>query len=91
MEPDRYADDEDAFARHLDRLGVPHQDGLSARGSRVPDRNTEEGALVDFASSLQASNPVHRLVAWILLVAVGLPALLAALHLAGELVGLVVP
>ena len=40
------------------------------------DRNTEEGAWVHFASSLDGSNPVHKSVAWLLLLAmIGLPLL----------------
>jgi hypothetical protein len=47
------------------------------------DPRTEEGALVEFASSLDARRPVHRVVAWVLLVAFGIPAALSALHLLG--------
>ena len=89
MHRDEY--DEDAFVRHLDALGVPHQ--LNSQDARRIglDRNTEEGALLAFSGALRPSNPVHRMVAWVLLAAFGFPALLALLHLAGELVGLLLP
>lgn len=91
MEPDRYAEDEAAFMRHLDSLGVPHElHGHDARGIGL-DRNTEEGALLAFSGALRPENPVHRVVAWVLLAAFGLPALFALLHFAGELVGLLMP
>ncbi|MBD8870014.1 hypothetical protein [Nocardioides donggukensis] len=48
------------------------------------DSRTEEGALVEFASSLNPARPGHRIVAWVLLVAFGVPAVMSALHLLGE-------
>lgn len=47
------------------------------------DARTEEGALVEFASSLDASCPAHRMVAWVLLLAFGIPAMMSLLHLFG--------
>ena len=89
MEPDEH--DEDAFLRHLDSLGVPHQLGTQDARRIGLDRNTEEGALVAFSSALRPTNPLHRLVAWVLLAAFGLPALFALLHLAAEVVALLMP
>ncbi len=43
------------------------------------DRNTEEGALIAFSGSLDGRKRLHRVVAWVLLVSFGLPALLALL------------
>jgi hypothetical protein len=45
------------------------------------DRNTEEGAWVQLASSLDGTKPLHRATAWVLLfVIVGLPVLLRLLN-----------
>jgi hypothetical protein len=46
------------------------------------DRNTEEGALIALAGSLNPGKPSHRLVAWVLLVAFALPLMLGLTHLA---------
>ena len=66
--------------RHLESLGVPvapeHRRGLS--------RNTEEGALLAFSGSLRRTNPRHLLVAWVMLIAIALPAALTMLWLAGQ-------
>jgi hypothetical protein len=88
MDRDEY--DEDAFVRHLDALGVPH--ALRAGDARRLglDRNTEEGALLAFSSSLRADRPGHRVVAWVLLAAFGIPVLLALLHWSEALLGLLV-
>lgn len=91
MDRDDHADDEDAFVRHLDSLGIPHQVGSPDARRLGLDRNTEEGALLAFSGALRPNNPLHRAVAWVLLAAFGLPALLLLLHLAGELVGLLLP
>ncbi len=40
------------------------------------DRNTEEGALIGMMGSLDSAKPVHKMVAWVLLVAFSLPLLL---------------
>jgi hypothetical protein len=84
-------DDEDGFLRHLDSLGVPHPYGSSDARRLGLDRNTEEGALLAFSGSLRPDRPAHRIVAWVLLAAFGLPALFAAVHYLEELLGLLVP
>ncbi len=43
--------------------------------------NVPDGALLDFAGSLNAANAKHRVVAWILLVVFGLPVLFYVLRL----------
>jgi hypothetical protein len=81
-------DADDEFVRHLDSLGVPHQFGRERRRSPYGfDRNTEEGALLAFSGALRRSNSTHRIVAWVLLLAVGLPAVLTVLWLLGQLLG----
>lgn len=52
------------------RLGLTHH---------VPD-----GALLDFAGSLDSTNARHRVVAWVMLVVFGLPVLFYVLRLVGE-------
>lgn len=91
MDPDDRAGDEDAFLRHLESLGVPHQYGSPDARRLGLDRNTEEGALIAFTGSLRPDKPLHRVGAWVLLVAFGLPVLLALLHDLGQLVGLLMP
>ncbi len=49
------------------RLGLTHH---------VPD-----GALLDFAGSLDGAKPYHRVTAWFLLVVFGLPVLFAVMRL----------
>ena len=80
MERDEYGEDEVAFLQHLDALGVPHQLGSQDARRIGLDRNTEEGALLAFSGSLRPDKPVHRVVAWVLLAAFGLPVLFAVLH-----------
>jgi hypothetical protein len=89
--PPEYADDEDAFLRHLASLGVPHPYGSYDARRLGLDRNTEEGALIAFSGSLRPDKPAHRVVAWVLLAAFGLPVLFLLLHLAEGLVGLLLP
>jgi len=91
MDRDEYPEDEAAFVRHLESLGVPHQIPSSDARRIGLDRNTEEGALIAFSASLRPGNPTHRVIAWILLAAFGLPAVLALLHLAEELLGWMLP
>jgi hypothetical protein len=43
--------------------------------------NVPDGALLDFAGSLDAGNARHRLVAWMLLVVFGLPVVFYVLRL----------
>ena len=89
MQPEEFEDE--AFVRHLDALGVPHPYGSRDARRLGLDRNTEEGALLAFSSSLRAARPMHRIVAWVLLVAFGLPAVLAPLHVTYELLVWVMP
>lgn len=91
MDRDDYAEDDTAFVRHLESLGVPHPFGSPEPRRTGLDRNTEEGALIAFSSALRPENPVHRAVAWVLLAAFAFPALLALLHRATELARLVMP
>jgi hypothetical protein len=44
------------------------------------DRNTEEGALVAMAGSLNPARRLHRVVAWALLAAFSLPLVLTLAH-----------
>ena len=87
---EEYAEDELAFVRHLDSLGVPHPYGSPRPQGLGLDRNTEEGALLAFSGALRPENPVHRAVAWVLLAAFGIPVLVALLHFTGEALGLLV-
>ncbi|MGY2873716.1 hypothetical protein ACVW00_000906 [Marmoricola sp. URHA0025 HA25] len=83
MDRPEYAEDDDAFVRHLESLGVPHPYGSPDARRIGLDRNTEEGALIAFSSSLRPGNVRHRVVAWVLLAAFGLPVLFALLRVAG--------
>lgn len=82
--PDEYDDPDDAgvelvedaepewfpgnhLPEHARQLGLTHH---------VPD-----GALLDFAGSLDGAKPYHRFAAWIMLVVFGLPVLFAVLRL----------
>jgi hypothetical protein len=91
VEPDPRSDDEDAFLRHLDSLGVPHPYGSTDARRLGLDRNTEEGALLAFTGSLRPDRPLHRVGAWILLVAFGLPSLFLLLRDLDELLQLLMP
>ncbi len=80
MKPDEFDEDRDGdddtppywFAgQHL----PPHARGMGLT-HHVPD-----GALLDFAGSLDSSKPRHRITAWALLVVFGLPVLFAVLRL----------
>jgi hypothetical protein len=73
--------------RRLEPSGDPgHEESYAAwRPPAMPadqarlglDRNTVEGAWIEFASSLDRRKPSHRVVAWVLLVLIGVPLLLA--------------
>lgn len=55
---------------------LPYLEPLPTDAQRMGlDRNTEEGAMIGMAGSLNASKASHRLVAWVLIVALGLPVL----------------
>ncbi len=83
-------EDEAGFLRHLDSLGVPHPGNPDAR-RRGLDRSTEEGALVAFSGALRPQDRLHRVVAWVLLAAFGLPALFALVHLTGIILRWLMP
>jgi hypothetical protein len=78
LEPDRPA-----------HFGIPPEAVADERPDTRPDeakrmglsRHTEEGALVEFASSLNGAKPVHKLIAWLMLVTFAAPALYTALIL----------
>ena len=54
----------------------PYMEPLPTDAQRMGlDRNTEEGAMIGMAGSLNASKTSHRLVAWVLIAALGLPVL----------------
>lgn len=54
---------------------VPAVNGIPAEARRLGlTRHTEEGALVDFAGSLNASKPAHRMMAWVMLLVFTAPA-----------------
>jgi hypothetical protein len=88
MDGEEYEDE--GFVRHLESLGVPHPYGSRDARRIGLDRNTEEGALLAFGSALRPDKPFHRVVAWVLLAAFGLPVCFALLHFAGEMVGLLI-
>jgi hypothetical protein len=90
VDREEYAEDDAAFVRHLDALGVPHPYRSPDTRRLGLDRNTEEGALLAFSSALRPENPLHRAVAWVLLAAFGIPVVLALVHLAGEVLRLLV-
>jgi len=52
---------------HAKQMGLTHH---------VPD-----GAILDFAGSLDSAKPAHRITAWVMLMVFGLPVLLAVLRL----------
>ncbi|MEO9323613.1 hypothetical protein ABFT23_09000 [Nocardioides sp. C4-1] len=52
---------------HARKMGLNHS---------VPD-----GALLDFAGSLDATKPLHRITAWVLLVVFGLPVVFAIMRI----------
>jgi hypothetical protein len=43
------------------------------------DRNTQEGAMIGMAGSLNASKPSHRIVAWLILLSLTVPLLITLL------------
>ena len=73
--------------RRLEPSGDPGHDeaDLVWQPPRMPvdqarlglDRNTVEGAWIEFASALDRSRPSHRLIAWVLLVLLLIPVGLA--------------
>jgi hypothetical protein len=55
---------------------LPHDARRIGLTHHVPD-----GAILDFAGSLDSTKPAHRITAWAMLVVFGLPVLLAVLRL----------
>lgn len=54
---------------------VPAVNGIPAEARRMGlTRHTEEGALLDFAGSLNATKPSHRMMAWLMLLVFTAPA-----------------
>jgi hypothetical protein len=45
------------------------------------DHTVPDGAILDFAGSLDSTKPVHRLTAWAMLVVFGLPVVFAVMRL----------
>jgi hypothetical protein len=59
---------------------LPAHKGIPAEAQRMGfSRNTEEGALLEFASALNRTKPSHRITAWLMLLAFVAPALLSFL------------
>jgi hypothetical protein len=55
---------------------LPYLDPLPTDAQRMGlDRNTEEGAMIGMAGSLNSGKTSHRLGAWVLIAALGLPVL----------------
>jgi uncharacterized protein (UPF0248 family) len=78
MDNDRWASRDD------DRepvVYVSHDRGIPSDAQRMGlDRNTEEGALIAMAGSLDSAKPLHRIVAWALLAAFCLPLVITLWH-----------
>ncbi|CAB4726472.1 MAG: hypothetical protein F2667_12165 [Actinobacteria bacterium] len=55
---------------HAHRMGLTH--------------HTQEGALLDFAGSLDSTKPLHRITAWVMLGVFGLPVVFYILRLLQE-------
>jgi len=77
-----YGGDEREFVEGADEpppLVTAHaQTGVPADALKMGfDRNTEEGALIAMAGSLNPAKPTHKVVAWVLLVAFAMPLLLS--------------
>ncbi|HEU4947408.1 MAG TPA: hypothetical protein VFT31_09660 [Kribbella sp.] len=70
-------------------FGIPPEAVADERPDTRPDearrmglsRHTEEGALVEFASSLNSAKPRHKLMAWLMLVVFAAPVAYTALIL----------
>lgn len=59
---------------------LPYLEPLPSDAQRMGlDRNTEEGAMIGMAGSLNARKPSHRLVAWVLIASLALPVLYTVL------------
>lgn len=77
--PDSEGEEPVELIRPEDFLGP---DGLPLDARRMGfDRNTEEGALVALAGSLDPAKRTHKVVAWVLLLAFALPLALGLVRL----------
>jgi hypothetical protein len=77
---DRWEPDDDDDERPP-LVYVSHDRGMPTDAQRLGlDRNTEEGALLAMAGSLNPSKPLHRIVAWTLLAAFSLPLVITLMH-----------
>jgi hypothetical protein len=64
-------------------------------GTRMPDEarriglthHVPDGALLDFATRLDSARPMHRAVAWVMLVVFGLPVVFYAIRLVLDVLG----
>lgn len=77
--PDPFDEGPVELIRPEDFLG---HNGIPRDAKRMGfDRNTEEGALIALAGSLNPGKRSHRIVAWILLVTFAVPLMLGLTHL----------
>jgi hypothetical protein len=60
---------------------VSHTTGIPSDAQQLGlDRNTEEGALIAMAGSLNPAKPLHRAIAWTLLAAFAIPLVVTLMH-----------
>ncbi|MFB9311855.1 hypothetical protein [Nocardioides plantarum] len=71
-----YAPDDDSPPFWFNGQHLPEEARTMGLTQHVPD-----GALLDFAGSLDGAKPLHRLTAWVLLVVFGLPVVFALMRL----------
>lgn len=71
-----YAPDDDAPPYWFPGQHLPGDARRMGLNHSVPD-----GALLDFAGSLDGAKPLHRITAWVLLVVFGLPVVFALMRL----------
>jgi hypothetical protein len=77
-DPDRLDDADDADDA-VPTLAPAHNGVPPEVGRMGLSRHTDEGALIEFASSLDSAKPSHKFIAWLMLLAFVAPALLALL------------
>lgn len=79
MHPDEFEDtelgDEDTPPDWFPGSHLPADARRLGLTSHVPD-----GALLDFAGALDATKPLHRITAWVMLVVFGLPVVFAVMR-----------
>lgn len=71
-----YAPDDDAPPYWFPGQHLPADARKMGLNHSVPD-----GALLDFAGSLDGAKPLHRITAWVLLVVFGMPVVFALMRL----------